>query len=68
MPTVTIRFTLPDEQGDFDRARLGPLAISTLWDIDHKLRAILKHGDPTPEVRDLAETIRNMIDGELLEA
>jgi hypothetical protein len=29
---------------------------------------LLKHGEPTPEARKLAEEIRGMIDGELLEA
>jgi hypothetical protein len=64
---ATLTFNLPDDQGDFDRARLGPLAISTLWDLDQHLRSLLKHGSPTDEVRALAETIRNMIPGELLD-
>ncbi len=67
MPTVTIRFTLPDEQGDFDAARLGRKALSALWEIDQHCRSLLKHGEPTPEQRELAEDIRRMIDGELLE-
>jgi len=64
---ATLTFSLPDDQGEYDRARLGPLAISTLWNLDHKLRAILEYGEPTPEVRELAETIRNMIPAELLD-
>jgi len=64
----TLRFRLPDEQGEFDAARLGGQALSTLWEIDQHCRALCKHGEPTPEERRLAEEIRRMIDGELLEA
>jgi hypothetical protein len=63
----TLRFTLPDEQAEFDAARLGGKALSTLWEIDQHCRALCKHGEPTPEERRLAEEIRRMIDGELLE-
>jgi hypothetical protein len=54
---ATLEFALPDDQGEYDRARLGPLAISTLWDIDQHLRSLVKH----------AEAIRNMIPAELLD-
>jgi hypothetical protein len=64
---VTLTFTLPDEQGDFDAARLGRAALSTLWEIDQHCRSLLKHGDPTPEQARLAEQIREMIPGEMLE-
>ena len=65
---ATLSFNLPDEQGEFDAARLGHKALTTLWDIDQRCRSLLKHGDPTPEQARLAEEIRGMIDGELLEA
>jgi hypothetical protein len=65
---ATLEFDLPDEQGEFDAARLGHKALTTLWDIDQRCRSLLKHGDPTPETARLAEEIRGMIDGELLEA
>jgi hypothetical protein len=65
---ATLSFNLPDEQGDFDAARLGSKALLTLWEIDQWCRSLMKHGDPTPEERKLAEEIRGMIDGELLEA
>lgn len=61
MPTVTIRYTLPDEQAEFDAARQGAEAKSVLWNIDQRLRSILKHGDPSPETAALAEEIRRMI-------
>jgi hypothetical protein len=66
-PVATLRFTLPDEQGDYDAARLGGKALLTLWEIDQRCRSLLKHGDPTPETRKLAEEIRGMIPGEMLE-
>jgi hypothetical protein len=65
---VTMRFTLPEEQGDFDAARLGRRALLTLWDVDQRCRSLLKHGDPTPQQRALAEEIRGMIDAELLDS
>jgi hypothetical protein len=60
MPTVTIRYTLPDEQSEYDAARLGSEAMQTLWQID-------QHGSPTAEERRLAEEIRAMIPGEMLD-
>jgi hypothetical protein len=67
-PVATLRFNLPDEQGEYDAARLGHKALATLWEIEQRCRALLKHGDPTPEARKLAEEIRGMIPGEMLEA
>ena len=67
MPTVTIRYTLPDEQAEFDAARLGRAALTTLWQIDQHCRSIVKHGEPTEEERRLAEQIRAMIPGEMTE-
>jgi hypothetical protein len=64
---ATLEFDLPDEQGEFDAARLGSKALATLWEIDQRCRALLKHGEPTPEERRLAEEIRGMIEAELLE-
>ena len=65
---AVLEFDLPDDQGEFDAARLGREALSTLWEIDQRCRSLLKHGEPTPEQRTLAEEIRAMILGELLEA
>ena len=67
MPTVTLRYRLPDEQSEYDAARLGGEALSTLWEIDQHCRSLLKHGSPTAEQRELAEDIRRMIPEELLE-
>jgi hypothetical protein len=65
---ATLRFTLPDEQGDFDAARLGRSALLALWEIDQRCRGLLKHGEPTEEQAALAREIREMIPPELLEA
>ena len=67
MPTVTLRFRLPDEQAEYDAARLGRDACSALWEIDQHCRSLVKHGEPTPEERRLAEEIRRMIPAECLE-
>ena len=61
MPSVSLRYTLPDEQSEFDAAREGQAARSLLWDIDQHLRGIIKHGDPNRFRRELAEEIRGMI-------
>ena len=67
MPTVTLRFTLPDEQGEYDAARLGGEALSTLWAIEQHCRERLKYGDAAGRERAALEAIREMIPHELLE-
>ena len=61
MPTVTLTYTLPDEQSEFDAAREGQAARSLIWEIDQRLRSLCKHGEPSSETRQLAEEIREMI-------
>jgi len=65
---IILRFELPEEQAEFDAARLGRAALSTLWDIDQHCRALLKHADPGEETASLAEAIRGMISDEMREA
>lgn len=67
MPKVTIEFEIPEEQGELDAALKGREAISVLWDVDQRLRGLLKHGEPTEEQAELAREIREMIPYELLE-
>jgi hypothetical protein len=67
MPTVTLRYRLPDEQSEYDAARLGSEAMQVLWQIDQTCRSLCKHGEPTAEERRLAEEIRAMIPGEMLD-
>ena len=61
MPTATLRFRLPEEQGDYDAARLGRQMAATLWEIDQRCRSLLKHGEPSEETAELAEEIRQLI-------
>ena len=67
MPIATLRFTLPEERGEFLAAQQGQEAKAALWQIDQYCRSLLKHGQPTPEERRLAEEIRATIPYELLE-
>lgn len=64
---ASLHFSLPEDQGDFDAALLGRNAISSLWEIDQHLRGLLKHGDPSDEVRNLCQAIRDMIPDACLE-
>jgi hypothetical protein len=61
MPIATLRFTLPEEQADFDAARLGQRMVATIWEIDQRCRSLLKHGEPSSETGRLAEEIRQML-------
>jgi ABC-type uncharacterized transport system auxiliary subunit len=65
---VTLKFKCPEEQSEFDAARLGSKALIALWEIDQKCRGLLKHGEPTEAEARLAGEIRAMIDAELLDA
>jgi hypothetical protein len=67
MPTVTLRYRLPDEQAEFDAARLGREALGVLWQIEQTRRTLLKHGEPGEEAARLATQIRTIIPAELLE-
>lgn len=67
MPTVTLTYTLPDEQGDYDAARTGAEARRVIWEIDQWLRSVVKHGEPTEPERKLAEHVRAMIPAEMLD-
>lgn len=67
MPIATLRYTLPDEQAEYDAARLGSEAMQVLWQIDQRLRSLLKHGQPSGETSELANEIRAMIPPEMLD-
>ena len=68
MPTATLRFQLPEEEAEFRSATQGRAAKVALWEIDQRLRSLLKHGEPSEETASLAEEIRGMIPYELLDA
>jgi hypothetical protein len=60
-PVATLRFTLPDEQTEFNAAMQGRDAKATLWAVDQHCRNILKHGEPSEETRRHLEEIREML-------
>jgi hypothetical protein len=61
MPTATLRYRLPEEQAEFDAARLGRQMAATIWEIDQRCRSLLKHGEPSGKTGQLAEEIRQLI-------
>jgi hypothetical protein len=66
MPTVTLRFTLPDEQAEYDAARLGSEALAALCDIDQWCRGRIKHHPMSADETHALEAVRQMIPAELL--
>lgn len=63
---ASLHFSLPEDQGKFDAALLGRDALSALCEIENHCRAIVSHGDPREDMRQLCETIRAMIPPERL--
>jgi hypothetical protein len=61
MPTVTLRFKLPDEEYEYKRAMMGSAALALLWDIDQHLRGLIKHGTISAETKEELQRVRNMI-------
>jgi len=61
VPRATLTFELPDEQREFlEAANAGELA-SALFEIEQRLRGIIKHGNPSEEAAAIATQIRQMI-------
>ena len=58
---ATLEFNLPTDQSKFNMACDSDQYWGILWDIDNKLRNLLKHDTPTPEEEKLADEIRGMI-------
>lgn len=56
-----LTFRLPQEQDEFDAAVQGRAAKALIWDLDQRLRSVLKHGDPSEETASLCEELRQMI-------
>ena len=67
MPTATLTYSLPDEQAEYDAARQGMEAKQVLWQIDQHCRNLFKYGTATAEEYRLAEKIRGLIPGEMLD-
>lgn len=62
-----LKFALPDEQAEYDAARLGSEAMQVLWQIDQHCRSRIKYGEPTADEVHALEFIRAMIPSELLD-
>lgn len=67
MPTVTLTFTLPDEQSELDQTLRSGVAHAALWEIDEYCRRILKYGEPSEESVAILEAIRKSIPEECLQ-
>lgn len=64
-----LEFDLPEDQADYDRARLGSDAVSALWDIYNRCRAMRKWAqNPSEDAIALGAEIEAMIPPEVLEA
>ena len=61
MARATLTFRLPDEESEHRAALQGREAKRVLWEIDQRLRSVLKHGSPGDETARLAEEIRSLI-------
>ena len=67
MPTATLRFKLPEDSMDHRAALAGRDALIALERIDNRMRAIVKYGEPSKEIGQLCEEVRNMIPANLRE-
>jgi hypothetical protein len=64
---ATLEFTLPEESMDLRAALAGVDALIALEKIDQRMRAIVKHGNPSEATEELALEVRGMIPAALLE-
>lgn len=65
MPEGMLKFNLPEDDVEFDRARKGSDYYSLLWDLDQECRKYLKYGHEFETPEDVLEWIRNQIINEL---
>lgn len=65
---ATLEFNLPDEDYDYRVANMAGEMQYIVWEIDSRLRSLLKHGNPSPETADLADEIRKMIASVLVDS
>jgi hypothetical protein len=62
-----LKFDLPEEQEEYNRAIKGSDAYSVLWDIAQEIfRPHRKHGYPNQELENLIQRSEELEDGELL--
>ena len=58
---ATLNFKLPEDNDDFKLATEGRTLWCALWDVDQKLRSVLKYGHKYKSVEDLAQDMRDLI-------
>lgn len=61
MPKSSLEFSLPEEKRELKLALNSGEIYSCLWEVDQYCRGILKHGDPSQEIREHLENIRRII-------
>jgi hypothetical protein len=61
MPTVTLRFRLPEEDSDFRDAVDGPRAKCVLSILDDHLRSQIKHGELEDAVEVALQEVRSWL-------
>jgi hypothetical protein len=68
MAYATLKFNLsdPDDEREHRYALAAKEALISLELIGNRCRAILKHGEPSPETERIVEEIRNLIPYELI--
>jgi len=67
MAYALLKFDLsdPDDEREHRYALAGREALIALELIDNRCRAVLKHGEPMPELENILEEIRRLIPYEL---
>jgi hypothetical protein len=59
--TFTMVFNLPDEQSELDWALQGGKATSVLWDLDQRMRSILKYEEHSEETDKVVQELRDLL-------
>jgi adenylosuccinate synthase len=60
MPVATLKFNLPEEKYKYNQANKASEYYCALWDIDQRLRGIIKYGEEKKDVNELAQEIREL--------
>lgn len=64
-----LEFNLPEDESDFKKAQQGGALMQVLWNVDRKLRDIVKYEDGlSSEVRGAYSNIRTFLHEEMREA
>lgn len=61
MPKATLKFDLPDEQWEFDRACQGESSYMILTELDQELRSLIKYGHGFKTADEVLEKMREQL-------